>query len=241
MRIVKCNDYDKMSQCAANIIASQMILKPDSVLGLATGSSPVGTYKCLIDMYNNEDITFKEITSINLDEYVGLGSENDQSYKYFMMQHLFNHVDMNEKNINVPNGLEKDTAFECERYDSVIENAGGIDLQLLGIGHNGHIGFNEPCDTFKKNTNCVCLTQTTIDANRRFFQDEKDVPRKAYTMGIGSIFGAKKILMVVSGKDKSEVVKRAFFGPITPEVPASILQLHQDFILVGDQDALCLV
>lgn len=238
MRIIRAKDYDQMSREAANIIFSQVTLKPDSILGLATGSSPEGTYKCLVEKYDNGELDFSKVHTINLDEYVGLPGSNDQSYRWFMNHHLFNHVNIDKNNTNVPNGLNTDEKAECQRYDDLIQSFGGIDLQLLGLGPNGHIGFNEPDEYFPMGTHKVKLTNETIQANKRFFEDENDVPRFAYTMGIRDIMQAKRVLMVVSGKGKAKILKEAFFGPITPKVPASILQLHKDFTLVADEDAL---
>lgn len=227
-----------MSRMAANMISAQMILKPDCVLGLATGSTPIGTYKQLIDWYHKGDLDFSQVTSVNLDEYKGLSPENDQSYRYFMNENLFNHVNINKAQTYVPNGLEADAKKACDDYNAIIHSVGGIDLQLLGLGHNGHIGFNEPCDYFEKETHCVDLTEKTIEANKRFFATIADVPKQAYTMGIQTILHARKVLLVVSGADKADIVKEAFFGPVTPQVPASILQLHSDVILVADDAAL---
>lgn len=241
MKIIKTSDYNQMSRAAANIIAAQIITKPDCVLGLATGSSPIGTYKELIRRYNEGDLDFSAVTSINLDEYKGLSGDNDQSYRYFMNENLFKHVNIRPECTNVPDGLEPDSQKACDAYNAIIAASGGIDLQLLGLGHNGHIGFNEPSDEFEKDTHCVDLAQSTIDANSRFFASMDDVPKQAYTMGIRNIMQAKKVLIVVSGKDKAEIVKKAFFGPVTPQVPASILQLHSDVVLVGDADALSLI
>ncbi len=241
MQIIKTRDYDHMSRMAANIIAAQVIMKPDCVLGLATGSTPVGTYEELVRRYDKGELDFSTVTSINLDEYKGLSPENDQSYRYFMNTHLFSHVNIDPEKTYVPNGLEPDSEKACAAYNAVIRQAGGIDLQLLGLGHNGHIGFNEPSDIFEKETHCVDLTQSTIDANSRFFASMGEVPKQAYTMGIGTIMQAKKVLVVVSGKGKAQIVKDAFFGPCTPQVPASILQLHSDVILVGDEEALSLI
>ncbi len=178
---------------------------------------------------------------MNLDEYKGLDQSNDQSYFYFMAEHLFDKVNIDFQNVDIANGMETDADKECARYEAKIKALGGVDLQLLGIGHNGHIGFNEPNGQFDRTTHCVNLTQSTIEANKRFFASEEDVPRQAYTMGIRTIMQANKILMVASGEDKAEIVKRAFFGPITPEVPASVLQLHNDVTLVGDEAALSLI
>lgn len=241
MRIYKEKDYSAMSRRAANIISAQVILKPDCVLGLATGSSPVGTYEQLVEWYQKGDLDFSEVKTVNLDEYKGLDHANEQSYFYFMCEHLFRKVNIDLKNVNIPNGMEPDAAKECARYEEKIHELGGVDLQLLGIGHNGHIGFNEPNDQFDRTTHCVDLTQSTIEANQRFFASMDEVPKKAYTMGIGTIMQADKILMVASGEDKAETIKKAFFGPITPEVPASVLQLHKNVILVGDEAALSLI
>lgn len=238
MRIYCGKNYDEMSRKAANIISAQIITKPNCVLGLATGSTPIGTYKQLVEWYEKGDLDFSEVTSVNLDEYRGLSGDNDQSYRYFMNNNLFNHVNIDKSRTYVPNGLEADSRKACKEYDQIIEQVGGVDLQLLGLGHNGHIGFNEPADCFAKGTNCVDLTERTIEANKRFFEKESDVPRQAYTMGIQTIMRAKKILIVVSGEDKADIVEKAFAGPITPQVPASILQLHNDVTLVGDEAAL---
>ena len=238
MKIYKTKDYEAMSRKAANIIAAQIITKPDCVLGLATGSSPIGTYKRLIDGYNEGDLDFSQVKTINLDEYKGLTKDNDQSYAYFMNDNLFSHVNIDINNTNLPNGMAGDDDAECRRYNAVIDSMGGIDLQLLGLGHNGHIGFNEPDEFFQKETHLVALTQSTIDANSRLFNDPAEVPRYAYTMGIKTIMQAKRILIVVSGEDKADIVAKAFFGPITPAVPASILQMHNDVIIVGDEAAL---
>ncbi len=241
MRIIKTTDYENMSRMAANIISAQVILKPDCVLGLATGSTPIGTYKELVRRYDRGDLDFSGVTSINLDEYKGLAPENDQSYRYFMNEHLFSHVNIRPEKTYVPDGLEADGEKACASYNEIIRQSGGIDLQLLGLGHNGHIGFNEPADAFDKETHCVDLTQSTIDANARFFASMDEVPKQAYTMGIGTIMRAGKILVVVSGADKAQIVKDAFFGPVTPQVPASILQFHRDVTLVGDEAALSLI
>ena len=238
MRIYECADYSAMSRQAANIISAQVILEPQCVLGLATGSTPIGTYEQLVEWYKKGDLSFAGVRSVNLDEYRGLSAEHDQSYRYFMQTHLFDHVDIRRENTNVPNGMAEDPAAECARYDQIIRDLGGIDLQLLGMGHNGHIGFNEPTDYFPLGTHLVDLTQSTIEANKRFFASEADVPRQALTMGVGSIMSAKSVLVVVSGADKAPIVRSALCGPITPQVPASILQLHPHVTLVGDRAAL---
>ena len=238
MKIYKAEDYKDMSRKAANIISAQVIMKPNCVLGLATGSTPIGTYDQLVEWYNKGDLDFSEVTTVNLDEYKGLPRTNDQSYYYFMHQHLFDRVNIDPERTNVPNGMEPDAEKECGRYEELIRSLGGVDLQLLGLGHNGHIGFNEPGEAFEKETHCVDLTESTIEANKRFFASADDVPKQAYTMGIKTIMQAKKILIVVNGENKADIVERAFFGPVTPEVPASILQLHNDVTLVGDEAAL---
>lgn len=241
MKIIKAKDYTEMSRIAANLIGAQVIIKPNCVLGLATGSTPIGTYEHLASAYENGDLDFSQVTSINLDEYKGLSPENDQSYRYFMNTNLFSKVNIDINNTYVPNGLEPDSEKACSDYDKIIEEAGGIDLQLLGLGLNGHIGFNEPSDSFTCGTNCVDLTQSTIDANSRFFESYDDVPKQAYTMGIKTIMQAKKVVVVVNGKNKAQIVKDAFFGPVTPQVPASILQLHGDVTIIGDAEAMSLI
>ncbi|MEF9916696.1 MAG: glucosamine-6-phosphate deaminase [Lachnospiraceae bacterium] len=237
MQIYETTDYSSMSRKAASIIAAQVITKPDSVLGLATGSTPIGAYQQLITAYENGDLDFSQIHSVNLDEYKGLPAENDQSYDYFMHHQFFDHINIKPENTFLPNGLTDSEEQECSRYESIIRSLGGVDLQLLGLGHNGHIGFNEPDESFPKETHCVDLQPSTIEANKRFFASINDVPKQAYTMGIGTIMNARKILVVVSGTDKAEIVRDAFFGPVTPTVPASILQMHSNVILVADKAA----
>lgn len=237
MRIIVTKDYEDMSRKAANIISAQIITKPECVLGLATGSTPIGTYDQLVERYEKGDLDFSKVSSVNLDEYRGLDHDHDQSYYYFMHEHLFDRVNIDPVNTNVPDGTEEDAEKECKRYEEVILSYGGIDLQLLGLGHNGHIGFNEPSDVFDKETHCVDLTESTIEANKRFFASADEVPRQAYTMGIGTIMKAKKILVVASGEDKAEIVAKAFCGEVTPEVPASILQFHPDVTVVVDEAA----
>ncbi|MCR5255544.1 MAG: glucosamine-6-phosphate deaminase [Acetatifactor sp.] len=241
MKILVGEDYKQMSRKAANIISAQILMKPDCVLGLATGSTPIGTYDQLVDWYNKGDLDFSKVKTINLDEYKGLEPTNDQSYRYFMNTHLFDRVNIDKANTNVPNGLEPDSAKACNEYNEIINKSGGIDLQLLGLGLNGHIGFNEPGSAFEKETHCVDLTESTIQANSRFFDSFDKVPKQAYTMGIKTIMQAKKIVVVVNGANKAQIVKDAFFGPVTPLVPASVLQLHNDVTLVGDKEALSLV
>ena len=225
MRIIKAKDYRDLSRKAANIISAQIIMKPNCVLGLATGSSPIGTYKQLIEWYNKDELDFSEVTSINLDEYKGLSPEDPQSYRYFMNTYLFDHVNIDKNRTFVPDGLATDSEKSCAEYNANILRQGGIDLQLLGIGRNGHIGFNEPGTVFKKET-------------QRFFASEADVPRQAYSLGIKNIMQARKILVVASGEDKADALYNAIHGEITPEVPASILQLHNDVTIVADEAAL---
>ncbi|MBE6921160.1 MAG: glucosamine-6-phosphate deaminase [Ruminococcaceae bacterium] len=241
MRLIRAKDYQDASRKVANIISAQVILKPDCVLGLATGSSPVGAYQQMIKWCDKGDVDFSQTKTVNLDEYVGLAADHDQSYAYFMRKNFFDGINIDQKNTNLPNGLELDAAKECARYDKVIADLGGVDLQLLGIGANGHIGFNEPAEQFSVGTNRVDLTASTIAANSRFFENESMVPRQAYTMGMMAIMQAKRIVMIATGANKAQAVYDAFCGPVTPQMPASILQLHPDFVLVADEEALSLV
>ncbi len=238
MKVLKAKDYQELSRKAANVIAAQIIMKPDCVLGLATGSSPIGTYKQLIERYEMGDLDFSGVSTINLDEYKGLTRDNDQSYYYFMYNNLFKHVNIDLARTNIPDGTEPDSEKECARYNKVIADMGGVDLQLLGLGHNGHIGFNEPAEDFATLTHCVDLQESTIEANKRFFASIDDVPRQAYTMGIQTIMQARKVLMVVSGADKADILNQVINGPVTPHVPASILQMHPDVTIVADEAAL---
>lgn len=241
MKILKAKDYNDMSRKAANIISAQVIMKPNCVLGLATGSTPIGTYAQLVEWYKKGDLDFSEVTTVNLDEYKGLTRDNNQSYYYFMNDNLFSKVNINLERTFLPDGMEPDSDKACADYNKIIADVGGVDLQLLGLGHNGHIGFNEPGMAFEAETHCVNLTESTMKANQRFFASMDDVPRQAYTMGIKTIMQAKKILVVVSGEDKAAIVKEAFFGPITPAVQASVLQLHNDVTIVADEAALSLI
>lgn len=236
MKFIKVDTYDKLSRQAANIISAQVIMKPNSVLGLATGSSPVGIYRQLIDWYNKGDIDFSQTVSINLDEYVGLTEKDEQSYRFFMQENFFDHINIRRENTFVPNGCAADLEKECAEYDARVERFGGIDLQLLGIGLDGHIGFNEPGDSFVKNTHVVDLHESTIKANARFFANENEVPRQAVTMGMVSIMQAKKILLIANGPAKKEVLERAFSGSITPALPASILQLHPNITVIYSEE-----
>ena len=238
MKIIRATDYYDMSRKAANIISAQVIMKPNCVLGLATGGTPVGTYKQLVEWYNKGDLDFSEVTTVNLDEYRGLPREHPESYWSFMHKNLFDLVNIRPEAIHLPDGTNMDSAAECAHYDEIIRQLGGVDLQLLGIGHDGHIGFNEPGAAFELGTHCVSLTEETIEANKRFFDgDVNQVPKQAYTMGIKTIMQARKVLMVANGAGQADIVKKAFFGPVPPEVPASILPVRPDFTLVLDAEA----
>ena len=241
MKIYKAKNYVEMSRKAANIISAQVIMKEDCVLGLATGSTPIGTYHQLTEWYQKGDLDFSQVKSINLDEYKGLSKENENSYAYFMRTNFFTSINIKEENTYIPNGLEDDIDAECKRYNDIIHMLGGIDLQLLGIGNNGHIGFNEPGAAFEKETHCVKLTEDTINANARFFASQEEVPHFAYSTGIKNIMQAKHILLIASGKAKAKALYRSLFGPITPAVPASILQLHNHVSIVADEDALSVI
>lgn len=231
MQFIKVENYEQLSEKAAQIIADVVINKPECVMGLATGSSPIGTYKKLIEWNKEGKIDFSKAMSINLDEYEGLDGDHDQSYRYFMNNNLFNFINIDKENTFVPNGKAADIDAECKAYDERIANV-GIDIQLLGIGLDGHIGFNEPDDFFTKETHKVVLDESTIVANARFFESIDDVPKTAITMGMGGIMSAKKVLLIANGQNKKDIIEKAFFGPITPKVPASILQLHNDVTVI---------
>ena len=237
MRIIRAKDYKDMSRKAANIISAQVILKPDSVLGLATGSSPIGTYELLVKWYEKGDLDFADVTTVNLDEYYGMKPENDQSYHYFMHDHFFDHVNIDPSRINLPNGMEPDEKKECARYDAVLRSVGDVDIQLLGIGRNGHIGFNEPDDHFTCGCHVVNLTESTIQANRRFFDSEASVPRQAVSLGVGSILASRCILLLATGEDKAQAIHDTVCGDITSRTPASILKTHPNVILLLDRAA----
>lgn len=227
-----------MSRKAAGIVSAQVIIKPSCVLGLATGSTPQGLYRQLVQWYREGDLDFSEVSTVNLDEYQGLDRHNPQSYYAYMQQNLFADINIDANNVHLPDGLAADAAAECARYDEIIRSLGGIDLQVLGIGQNGHIGFNEPGEAFEKETHRVALTENTIQANARFFENPAQVPRYAFSMGIQSIMQARCIVLVASGDNKADALYRAFYGPITPAMPASILQLHNNVTLVADHEAL---
>ena len=240
MRIINCHTYEAMSRKAADILAAQIQLKPNCVLGLATGTTPIGAYQGLIKKYESGSLDFSEVRTYNLDEYRGLTHEDPQSYHYFMNDQLFNHVNIDPANVHVPDGANTDADAACADYDRMVAEAGYCDLQLLGIGRNGHIGFNEPADEFSKGTHCVDLTESTIEANSRLFEKEEDVPRQAYTMGTQTIMSARCILVVANGENKAQAVRDMCFGPIVPTCPASILQLHPNVFVVCDDAALSL-
>ncbi len=231
MKVIKVKNYEELSVMAASIIGAQVINNPQCVLGLATGSTPIGAYEKLTEAYKNGILDFSEVKSVNLDEYCGLSGDNNQSYRYFMNENLFNNVNIDKNNTFVPDGTAADAEKECERYEALCQSLGYADLQLLGIGHNGHIGFNEPASAFAAKTHCVKLQESTINANSRLFEKKEDVPTSAFTMGIGTILKAKKILLV-GGADKKDIIERAIYGEVTPEVPASALQLHKDVTVI---------
>ena len=237
MVLYEVKDYEEMSRKAAAVIAAQVVLKPDAVLGLATGSTPLGAYEQLVKWYQKKEVDFSGISSVNLDEYKGLGGDNRQSYRYFMDTNLFQHINIEKSRTFVPDGLEADSGKACREYDEVIRKLGGIDLQILGIGANGHIGFNEPGESFEKGTHCVNLAESTIQANARFFQSLDEVPRQAYTMGMKGILSAGKILLLAAGESKADALYQALYGPVSPQLPASILQLHRDVAVIADQGA----
>lgn len=231
MKVYHASSYSDMCRKAAGLISAQILLHPESILGLATGSTPVGIYERLAEAYNLGDLDLSGVTTFNLDEYCGLSEDDPQSYHYFMNSHLFSKVNIDRKKTHLPDGNAGDMEKECKRYDEMIEGC-GIDLQLLGIGNNGHIGFNEPGPVFEKNTHCVTLDEGTIRANSRFFDDPRDVPRQAVTMGIKTIMLARKVLLVANGEAKKGILEKSLYGPITPMVPASVLQLHPDLTVV---------
>ena len=237
MRVIICENYEEVSKEAAKIIASQVTLKPDSVLGLATGSTPVGMYKILAEQNKAGEIDFSDVRSFNLDEYYPMMAEHDQSYRYFMNENLFNHINIKMENTHILNGVAENPEKECEDFEKMIDAAGGIDLQVLGIGQNGHIGFNEPADFLYANTHLTDLTENTIQANSRFFEKIEDVPTKALTMGIATILKSKRIIILASGENKSAVVKDLIEGEISTQNPASMLKVHKDVIVICDKAA----
>ncbi len=240
--IIKIIDnYDELSQQAADIVLKQVLYKSNTVLGLPTGSTPEGMYACLVSMYKNSEIDFSDVVTFNLDEYIGLPPEHPQSYNYYMHNNFFNHVNVKKSNIHIPHCKDQDPNLICREYEQDIKKAGGIDLQILGIGTNGHIGFNEPDQYLYTETHMVDLTKETIEANSRFFKSREEVPLKAVTMGVGSIMGAAKIILLASGESKAEVVRKMSSGKVTTKVPASLLQLHRDVTVLVDIEAASLL
>lgn len=237
MKIIKAKDYEDMSRKAANIISAQVILKPDCVLGLATGSTPIGAYKQLAAWYKKGDVDFAEVSTYNLDEYRGLSHDDPQSYHYFMRENFFDHINIDLNNTHVPDGSNPDAAAACSEYDKIVADAGYPDLQLLGIGNNGHIGFNEPLTPFTSMTHIVKLTDSTREANKRFFASIDDVPTHAVTMGIHTVMQAKSIILMAFGEGKAEIIKKTVEGRPEIAVPASLLQLHEDVELYLDEAA----
>lgn len=240
MNILICENYEEMSFLASNLISEEILKKPNLTLGLATGGTPVGLYQNLIKKYKNNDIDFINVKAFNLDEYLGLDKSNKQSYHYFMRKNLFNHINIKDENTYIPNGTTNNTDLECTNYDNLISK-NGIDVQILGIGENAHIAFNEPSDIFKNGTSVVDLTESTIQANARFFDSIEEVPTKAISMGIGSIFKAKKIVLLASGKNKAQAIHDTVFGDIDPKKPSSILKIHPDVVLVLDKESASLI
>lgn len=241
MKVIVTKNYEELSKVAANEMAEVIKNKPNAILGLATGGSPVGMYKELIRMNKEGEVDFSKITTVNLDEYVGLSGDHDQSYRYFMNDNLFNHINIDKSKTFVPNGLAEDIETECKNYDDKIANLGGTDVQLLGIGNNGHIAFNEPDKFLVAGTHLTGLTQSTIEANARFFDSIDDVPKTALTMGLGGIMKAKKIIVIASGEGKAEAVKEMLSGKITTDMPASMLQMHRDVVVIIDEAAAKLI
>ena len=231
MRILEAKNYEEMSALAAGIIGAQVLLQPRCVLGLATGSSPIGTYEKLVEAHRAGRLDFSRVRTVNLDEYCGLTGDNPQSYRYFMDHQLFSQVNIPRENTFLPDGMAQNMEEESRRYEALVASLGGVDLQLLGIGHNGHIGFNEPTDSFPPTVHQVELTESTIQANSRLFDRIEDVPTQAITMGVGTILKADKILLI-AGADKKSIVEEALYGKVTPQVPASVLQLHRDVTVI---------
>jgi len=237
MRVIVCDNYEQISETAARIVAGQINLKPDCVLGLATGSTPIGLYDKLAELNKNGEVDFSEVTSFNLDEYYPIKKDNPQSYDYFMKEQLFSKVNINIENTYIPNGEAKDAQAECENYEKLIEEKGGIDLQILGIGKNGHIGFNEPDECLITKTHITDLTQSTIDANSIFFDKAEDMPAKALTMGIATILSSKKIVLLANGAGKYEAVSALMNDEITTNTPATMLKVHPDVVIICDKAA----
>jgi len=241
MRLIVTKDYESMSVRAAQEMAKLIKTKPDAILGLATGGTPVGMYKILIEMNKEGNLDFSKVTTINLDEYIGLSAQHPKSYRFFMNENLFDHINIDKKNTFLPNGLAENIEEEGKDYDAMIDSLGGTDIQLLGIGKNGHIAFNEPDQDLVAGTHSTKLTESTIKSNARFFNSIDEVPKTAITMGLGQIMKAKKILLLASGKDKAEAIKGLMSGKITTANPSTMLQMHKDVILIADEDAVSLL
>lgn len=241
LRIIIADNYEDMSKKAANMVAAQILLKPNSVLGLATGSTPLMTYKYLIKLFSDETISFKEAVTFNLDEYVGINKGNENSYYYYMENNFFKHIDVKQENTHIPSGNAEDLSAECSTYEEKIKLSGGIDFQILGIGNNGHIGFNEPNLKFEAVTHVIDLDEETIKANSRFFTSEAEVPKKAITMGVKTIMNTRKVLLLANGRGKAETIYNSIYGKIDPNLPASILQLHPDVTFILDKEAASLL
>ncbi|NYB74496.1 glucosamine-6-phosphate deaminase [Sedimentibacter hydroxybenzoicus DSM 7310] len=237
MEVIIKNNYQEVSDAAAEYLLNVVKNKPNAVLGLPTGSSPTGMYKIVVDEYKNNNVSFENVKTFNLDEYMGLDRSNDQSYYYFMNENLYSHVNLKPENINIPNGMAKDINQESIRYENKLKAEGPMDIMFLGIGNNGHIGFNEPNEYFEPFTHEVNLTQDTIEANARFFEKIEDVPTKAITMGVKTISSARKIVLIATGSAKATAIAKAVKGKITPQVPASILQMHDDVTVIIDKEA----
>ena len=237
MKLIICDDYNGVSKAAADIVAKEVNSNPECVLGLATGSTPVGMYEILADMNKAGKVDFEKVKSFNLDEYYPLSAENDQSYHYFMNENFFSKINIDKSNTHILNGMCEDTEKECEQFEKLIEEIGGIDLQILGIGQNGHIGFNEPGDNLSSLTHLTDLTENTIDANSRFFNSIDDVPKQALTMGIGTILKARKIIIMACGANKHDAVRALLSGLISTDMPASMLNVHTDVTLICDKEA----
>ena len=241
IKIYYAKTAKEAGRLAAEVIADAVKNNPEATLGLATGSSPLDMYATLAEKCDAGEISFKKVRTINLDEYVGLTPDHDQSYAYFMRTNLFDKIDIPLENTNIPSGIAADPVAECARYDKVVDSFGGVDVQVIGIGNNGHIAFNEPSDHFTVGTNLVTLTDSTIDANSRFFATRDEVPTRALSMGIGQILSAKKILLLANGKGKAEILEKSLFGDVTPTVPASILRFAKDVVVFADEDALSVI
>ncbi len=238
MIVYKAENKEDAGRIVGNILSAQIVTKPESVLGLATGSTPETAYERMVKLYEQGDVDYSKVKTVNLDEYKGLSGDDSRSYRFFMNEKLFNRVNIDKSNTYLPDGTESDSETACTDYDAIIEGLGGIDIQLLGLGCNGHIGFNEPAEYFSLSTQCVDLAESTISANSRFFSGADEVPRQAYTMGIGTIMRAERVLLMVTGENKRDILVRALNGEVTPRLPASILRFHKNLILVGDKDAL---